>query len=67
MEDIALCRLLRRQTRPACLDASLATSPRRWQTRGYLRTVLLMWGLRLGYFLGVAPGTLAKYYGTGPR
>jgi rSAM/selenodomain-associated transferase 2 len=67
MEDIALCRALRRHTRPACLKATLTTSPRRWQAHGYLRTVLLMWGLRLGYFLGVAPGTLAKYYGTGPR
>jgi len=67
MEDIALCRSLRRHTSPACVRSTLATSPRRWQAHGYLRTVLLMWGLRLGYFLGVAPGTLAKYYGTGPR
>ena len=67
MEDIALCRSLRRHTRPACLKVTLATSPRRWQAHGYLRTVLLMWGLRLGYALGVAPGTLARYYGTGPR
>ena len=67
MEDIALSRSLRRRTRPVCLRTRLATSPRRWQTRGYLRTVLLMWGLRLGYLLGVAPATLAKYYGAGPR
>jgi rSAM/selenodomain-associated transferase 2 len=67
MEDIALSRSLRRRTRPACLRTRLVTSPRRWQTHGYLRTVLLMWGLRLGYFLGVAPATLAKYYGAGPR
>ena len=32
MEDIALCRALRRHTRPACQKASLTTSPRRWQT-----------------------------------
>lgn len=67
MEDIALSRSLRRQSRPACLRSVLETSPRRWQARGYLRTVVLMWGLRLGYFLGVAPDTLAKYYGAGPR
>ena len=67
MEDIALSRSLRRQSRPACLRSVLETSSRRWQARGYLRTVVLMWGLRLGYFLGVAPDTLAKYYGAGPR
>lgn len=67
MEDIALCRALRRETRPVCLRTRLATSPRRWQTGGYLRTVLLMWGLRLGYFIGVAPARLAKYYANGPR
>jgi rSAM/selenodomain-associated transferase 2 len=67
MEDIALCRALRRETRPVCLRTRLGTSPRRWQTGGYLRTVLLMWGLRLGYFIGVPPARLAKYYANGPR
>ena len=67
MEDIALSRRLRRETRPACLRNCLCTSPRRWQANGYLRTVLLMWTLRLGYFLGIPPSTLAKYYGSGPR
>ena len=67
MEDVALSRRLRRETRPVCLHDRVYTSPRRWQANGYLRTVLLMWGLRLGYFLGVPPATLAKYYGTGPR
>ena len=67
MEDVALCRKLRRESRPVCLHERVYTSARRWQANGYLCTVLLMWGLRLGYFLGVPPATLAKYYGTGPR
>ena len=67
MEDIALSRQLRRVTRPVSLRTSLCTSARRWQVNGYLRTVLLMWGLRLAYSAGLSPATLAKYYGTGPR
>jgi hypothetical protein len=39
-------------------------SSRRWEQRGVLRTVLQMWGLRLAYFMGVAPQRLWEiYYG----
>jgi rSAM/selenodomain-associated transferase 2 len=62
MEDIALSRCLKRYSRPACIDLKLITSPRRWCRHGILRTVLLMWSLRLAYFLGVSPVTLSKYY-----
>jgi rSAM/selenodomain-associated transferase 2 len=62
MEDIALSRLLRRRGRPACLRARVVTSARRWEARGVLRTILLMWRLRLLYALGVAPQRLARDY-----
>lgn len=62
MEDVALCRLLRRRSRPACLRVRAITSGRRWDSRGPLRTVLLMWGLRAAYAVGVAPGRLARIY-----
>jgi hypothetical protein len=62
MEDVALSRLLRRRGPPVCLAATLLTSSRRWETRGVLRTILLMWSLRLAYALGVAPGRLARWY-----
>ena len=65
MEDIALSATLKRKSRPACLAARVTTSPRRWQTRGALRTVLLMWRLRLAYFFGVDPARLARAYGYG--
>ena len=32
-----------------------------------LRTVLLMWRLRLAYFLGADPAQLARRYGYVPR
>jgi hypothetical protein len=62
MEDVALSRALRRRARPACLRPPLLTSSRRWEQRGILRTVLLMWRLRLAYALGVSPERLARQY-----
>jgi rSAM/selenodomain-associated transferase 2 len=63
MEDLALSKALRRRGPPACIGRPrLQTSSRRWEHGGILRTVLLMWRLRLAYTLGAAPGVLAKRY-----
>ena len=62
MEDIALSRMLKRRGRPACLRARVTTSARRWEARGVLRTILLMWRLRFLYALGAAPQRLASLY-----
>ncbi len=62
MEDIAFCRNARRLAAPVCLRAKVLTSGRRWTQRGVLRTVLLMWRLRLAYFLGSDPARLAARY-----
>jgi rSAM/selenodomain-associated transferase 2 len=62
MEDIALSRALKKHSPPACLHHCLHTSARRWLEHGIVRTILLMWGLRLGYFLGISPQRLASYY-----
>ena len=62
MEDVALCKALRRRSRPACLAERVVTSGRRWERRGTLRTILLMWRLRLAYALGADPRGLARRY-----
>jgi rSAM/selenodomain-associated transferase 2 len=62
MEDIALSSSLKKYSPPACLHHCLDTSARRWLEHGIVRTILLMWGLRLGYFLGISPQRLARYY-----
>jgi len=62
MEDIAISRKLKALSRPACLPVPVVTSSRRWEQGGILRTVLLMWSLRLAYFLGVSPRRLAAIY-----
>ena len=63
MEDVELSRRLKAQVgRPACLKQYLVTSSRRWEQHGVLRTILLMWRLRLAYFLGVPASQLAERY-----
>jgi rSAM/selenodomain-associated transferase 2 len=62
MEDIAFCKAMKRLGPPACLREKVLTSARRWEARGVLRTILLMWRLRLMYFLGARPERLARIY-----
>ena len=67
MEDIALSRDLKRLSRPACIAARAKTSGRRWETHGVLRTILTMWRLRLAFFAGADPRSLAVAYGYRPH
>jgi len=62
MEDIEFSKRLRRIHRPLCLRQQVLTSSRRWERRGILRTIALMWYLRLAYFLGVPAERLALRY-----
>jgi rSAM/selenodomain-associated transferase 2 len=62
MEDIVLSRRLKRVSRAVALDARVLTSGRRWVKHGVARTILLMWGLRLAFLLGVSPEWLAERY-----
>jgi len=64
MEDVAISKYMRKRYNPMIVEYLLETSSRRWQEEGVVKTVLLMWGLRLAYFFGVPPRYLAKvYYG----
>ncbi|MEN9630524.1 MAG: hypothetical protein RJA10_3752 [Pseudomonadota bacterium] len=62
MEDVEISRRLKRVGPPLCLRQRVVTSGRRWDQRGPWRTVLLMWRLRLLYWLGMSPERLAKWY-----
>ena len=66
MEDIAISQRLKHLCRPCCIAAPVITSGRRWEHHGVLRTVVLMWRLRLAYYLGVEPAALALRYGPVP-
>ena len=62
MEDIGLSRALKRISPPVALRLRATTSGRRWDQRGPLRTVALMWWLRLRFFLGARPERLVAHY-----
>jgi len=62
MEDVALSKRLRKVMPVNCSALSLITSARRWQQRGVLKTILLMWWLRLAYVVGVSPVRLRQWY-----
>jgi rSAM/selenodomain-associated transferase 2 len=66
MEDIRLSSTLRCVSSPACLREQVYTSGRRWESRGVVPTILLMWTLRLAFFCGADPVRLARRYGCGP-
>jgi rSAM/selenodomain-associated transferase 2 len=67
MEDIAMTKRLKRIGPPLCIAAPVMTSGRRWEKHGIIKTILLMWWLRLAYFLGANPAHLARSYGYMPR
>jgi rSAM/selenodomain-associated transferase 2 len=62
MEDIAFTKSLKKLGKVACLKDVLITSSRRWEQFGVVRTIILMWKLRLLFWLGVSPDRLAKMY-----
>jgi len=62
MEDVDFSTRLRRLGTIASLRLRVSTSARRWEEHGLVRTVLLMWSLRLAFACGVSPGRLAARY-----
>ena len=67
MEDIAMTKRLKRIGPPLCIAQRVVTSGRRWEKRGVLRTIVLMWRLRLAFYLGAPPAALARQYGYAAR
>ncbi len=62
MEDIDFSKRLKRAGRTAALRETVTTSFRRWEQQGPLRTILLMWTIRLLYWIGVTPHRLKNFY-----
>ncbi len=63
MEDVAFSRALKKEGSIACLRARVTSSARRWEQHGPVRTILLMWVLKLLYLAGVPPTRLKRLYG----
>tara|TARA_B100000446_G_scaffold46105_4_gene42223 strand:- start:9427 stop:10140 length:714 start_codon:yes stop_codon:yes gene_type:complete len=62
MEDVEFSSRARKVSRPRVMRGKLVTSSRRWEQRGVVPTVLLMWKLRWLYFRGVNPQALSEMY-----
>lgn len=63
MEDIEMSERLLKKSRPVCINKKVITSGRRWEQKGVVRTICLMWSLRWSYWRGEAPDKLAERYG----
>jgi rSAM/selenodomain-associated transferase 2 len=65
MEDFAFVRKLQNHGRVITLPQTVITSSRRWQQLGLWRTTYINQLMVFGYYLGVAPATLARLYRRG--
>ncbi len=62
MEDFEMMLRLRRRGRIAIVRASVLASGRRWQKLGVVKTTLINQLIIAGYFLGVPPAQLVRWY-----
>ncbi len=62
MEDFVLIQELNKLGKVAIAPARVSTSARRWQTLGVFKTTLVNQFIILGYFAGISPATLARWY-----
>jgi len=65
MEDYELIRLLGKKGRVVVLPQTVVTSPRRWLNIGVWRTWMINQLVILGYYLGISPEKLARFYRRG--
>ena len=63
MEDVNFCKKLKKVLPPEIVTRPLLmTSSRRWEECGVFSTIILMWKMRLLYFLGVSAEKLVRMY-----
>lgn len=65
MEDFVLIRQLQRRGHIALTRSAVTTSARRWLRQGVSRTTLINQLMIGGYYLGISPQTLARWYRQG--
>ncbi len=62
MEDFVFIRSLQRRGKIVIASRAVLTSGRRWQKLGILKTTFINQLMILGYYLGVSPDVLARWY-----
>ena len=61
-EDIDLIARIKRRGKFVVLSTAVTISARRWLTYGVWRTTLLMYALRAGYYAGISPFRLKRWF-----
>jgi hypothetical protein len=61
-DDVDFVRRLNRVARLRILPEKTVTSPRRYREQGNLRQVLRNWRVLAGYFAGISPEKLQRWY-----
>ena len=62
MEDLDLCRRLKREGDIVILPKPIMTSGRRWVEEGPVKNIVRNWLLQIAWLLGASPKTLARWY-----
>ncbi|MFL2560009.1 MAG: TIGR04283 family arsenosugar biosynthesis glycosyltransferase [Gammaproteobacteria bacterium] len=62
MEDIGICSTLKKFFSPSIINSIVKTSTRRWESHGFMKTVIKMRLLRLLYMMGFNTSLLRKLY-----
>ena len=62
MEDFALVKQLKNHGKIAIAPAAVTTSSRRWDKLGVWRTTLINQLIIIGYYFGISPDKLRKFY-----
>ncbi|MEY3827758.1 MAG: hypothetical protein RLZZ148_2579 [Cyanobacteriota bacterium] len=63
MEDFDLIQRLKKLGKISIISTPVLTSARRWQRLGIFKTTLINQMIILGYWLGISPARLARWYG----
>ncbi len=67
LEDLDFSFRARLRARWTLVEGPLQSSSRRWRREGINRTILRMWTIRAGFYLGMDPARLATWYRSQPR
>lgn len=62
MEDLIFADKLRKLGKPAVIRKPVTTSARNWERWGPIKTIFLMWYMKILFRLGRDPGELAPHY-----
>jgi rSAM/selenodomain-associated transferase 2 len=61
-EDLDIAQRLKKEGRVVRIPLFVTTSARRWQKSGPIRTIIVMWVIRILFYAGMSPAKLAKLY-----